>query len=220
MRNWALVACLLMAGCSNNSQPQPIAFPAPAPAPAPVLGWSDRNGTPMQTNSSGQTYFVFPSAAPGVNYVTKAVNGIPATAGHMQIVYSVAVTGSPVFDYRTNPNNTCGMGYPGTVRLFIQRAGDNMSGAGAYQQYRYWAVAGFKELAPGLFTVDAPLDPAQWSDVYGALGSANPTLFAAAVANAGRIGVTFGGGCFFGHGVINSGLNSSATFTINGFSIL
>ena len=212
MRNWPLIACLLLAGCSNNLPSLPsiqILHPAPE--------WSDLNGTPIQTNSSGQAYFVFPSTPPGVNYVTKPVNGLSANAHYIRITYSIAVTGSPVFDYRTHANNTCGIGYPGTVRLFIQRAGDNLGAQGEFAQYRYWAVSGFKELAPGLFVLEAPMAPDQWSDVYGAKGSDHPDLFAAAVANAGRVGVTFGGGCFAGHGVFVHG--GTAQFTINDFTV-
>jgi hypothetical protein len=219
MRRCVIAAVLALAGCSNNSAPVTLpTIPQISPAPAPASVWRADSGTTDGAIAvSPGNSFTIPTTAPGVGYVTKSVSGLPAS-GTVTLSYSVAVTGSPVFDYRTATNNTCGTGSPGTVRLFIQRAGDTETGTGVYQQYRYWAISGFKALAPGLFTISAPLDPAQWSDVYGALGSANPSLFAAALSNAGRVGFTFGGGCFYGHGVFNSG-GGTAQFTINSFTV-
>ena len=131
--------------------------------------------------------------------------------------YTITSIGNPVFDYRTNTNNTCGVGYPGTVRLYIQRAGDNMSGSGEYQQYRYWSKLSYKELTSGTFNISESLqDPSKWSDVYGKSGSDYPDRFTATVSNAEKVGVTFGGGCFYGHGVFVSG--GTAKFTINSFN--
>src|SRR5207248_8829814 len=49
------------------------------------------------------------------------------------ITMTFEITGdNPVFDYRTSPNNICGSGTPGTLSLYVQRAGDNLSGSGPY----------------------------------------------------------------------------------------
>jgi hypothetical protein len=135
----------------------------------------------------------------------------------MTLAYKIDVVGSPIFDYRTHADNTCGKGFPGTVRLFIQRKGDDLSGNGEKQQYRYWSTVGFKELAPGLFSIQSPVDPSKWSDVFGKLGSDYPDRFAAAFANAERAGMTFGGGCFYGHGVMVTG--GSAQFHVISFRV-
>jgi hypothetical protein len=47
-----------------------------------------------------------------------------------------------------------------------------------------------------------------WSDVIGEFGTLSATTqagFAATLASVSQIGMTFGGGCFFGHGVNVSG---------------
>jgi hypothetical protein len=211
-KTWLAVASLGLLACSEGQS----SAQSPAPPPSASSPWSDLNGTPMQLDGGGKTFFVFPTAPPGVNYVTKSVDGLLPRISVISLSYRVTAIGTPRFDYRTNPNNICGPGFPGTVRLFIQRAGDSLSGAGPFQQYRYWSTLGVRELAPGSFTVQAALDPAQWTDVFGKPGSDYPERFHEALENAARVGITFGGGCFYGHGVFNSG-RSTAKFTIDEF---
>ena len=201
-----LFVALLLSGCAsgitNGISPS-----------IPFIGgptWKVESGLPTNGNSVDFTQ----SGPPFLNYLTKTVNGINGSA--LSINYTITTTGNPIFDYRTNTNNTCGAGSPGTVRLFFQRKGDDFSGAGLYQQYRYWSINGFQELNPGTNTITATLDPSQWSDVYGKKGSDFPDRFQAAINNAENVGVTFGGGCFYGHGVKVTG--GTATFTVNSFS--
>jgi hypothetical protein len=47
------------------------------------------------------------------------------------------------------------------------------------------------------------LSPDQWTNVE---GEPSPSGFAETLKNMGNIGLTFGGGCFFGHGVNVSGV--------------
>ena len=64
------------------------------------------------------------------------------------------------------------------------------------------------------------LTPDQWSSVYGKTGNYDATALAGfrdALANLGHIGMTFGGGCFFGHGVNVSG--GTARFVLIGYTI-
>ncbi len=104
---------------------------------------------------------------------------------------------------------------PARVRLYIQRAGDNLSGAGPYQQYRYWShdVA---ITAAAEYSLSATITPEAWTDVFGAQGSQFPDGFAAALANAALVGFTFGGS-FAGHGV--TAKNGTANFTLLDWSI-
>lgn len=173
------------------------------------------NGSTVHYTAAGEPFFDFPTGPPGVNYFTRAVSGI-AEKGGLAATFAINANGTPFFDWRTNPNNTCA-GSPANVRLFIQRSGDNMTGQGVMQQYRYWSRAGYAMLAPGKITIKADFDPARWSDVFGALGSAYPDRFAAAIKDAARVGVTFGGGCFYGHGVFVSGAGT-AQFIMNAFA--
>ena len=57
-------------------------------------------------------------------------------------------------------------------------------------------------------TLTIPLRPHHWSSVFGKVGDQDTTTIAGfdqALENANYLGVTFGGGCFFGHGVNISG---------------
>jgi hypothetical protein len=69
-------------------------------------------------------------------------------------------------------------------------------------------------------TVTVPFTADQWSDVNGQLGSSTAALTASfqdALSKIGAVGLTFGGGCFAGHGVyLDSG---SATFVVTGFAL-
>jgi hypothetical protein len=184
---------------------------------APSL-WAFQNKGAVLFAADGGLAFDFPFPNGRVNYlITPAPKNI--TVGKkLSATFVITTTSNPIFSYRTNPNNTCGSGSPGTVRLFIQRAGDNLSAVGEFQQYRYWSNQIFVNLVPGTSTISVPITPDQWSDVYGKTGVDFPDAFADTLKNAGSIGMTFGGGCFYGHGVNVSG--GTARFTLTDFSLL
>ena len=172
-----------------------------------------RSGVSLNAPARGQEFsFDFPLPPASVHYVAKPVT--LSASGAVSATFTVATKGSPLFDYRTAPDNTCDR--PATVRLFLQRRDDPMSGEGDYEFYRRWSNVG-AELKDRTVTLDVPLQPALWTSVFGKSGDANPCAFAAAMADLGNIGITFGGGCFFGHGVRI--LNGGAIFSMNRFAV-
>ena len=70
---------------------------------------------------------------------------------------------------------------------------------------RWWSdPVSYTLAANGLVTISVPFDPSQWTSVYGKRGNLDQTTlsaFNAMLANPGNLGMTFGGGCFAGHGV-------------------
>jgi hypothetical protein len=142
--------------------------------------------------------FTFPNVD-GVHYAVR--RGSYKLTSSIQLQYTItALTPNPVFNPKTAPNNTCDGG--GTVRLYFQQAGDNRTGVGPYEFYRWFENAHIAVLSPGTFTVIGDLkQPQQWTSVYGKTGNTNPAAFVAAAANAANVGFVFGGGCFAGHGV-------------------
>ena len=171
------------------------------------------SGVTLHAPVQGQEFsFDFPLAPGSVGYISKPAAG--AAKGAVQASFSIAMSGGAVFDFRTAADNTCGA--PASVRLLLQRKGDTLSGAGPYEFYRWWSVAG-TVLRAGSFTLTVPLEPALWRSVFGKTGDANPSAFAEALADLGRVGVTFGGGCFYGHGVRI--LRGRAAFTMTRFTI-
>jgi hypothetical protein len=72
----------------------------------------------------------------------------------------------------------------------------------------------------GDVTMTVPLTPDQWSSVYRKVGNLNSSTLAGfqdALANLGDVGMTFGGGCFAGHGVNVSG--GTARFVLISYTI-
>lgn len=133
-----------------------------------------------------------------VNYLT--TKAIPLAVGKtLSMTFEIEVTGAPIFNYSFNPNNPPGTS-PAKVRLFIEETHDQ---GGNYQ--RWWANPdAFTLTATGSITLATVLDPHNWSSVLGEFGDASPAAtqgFVHALQNAGKIGMTFGGGFFFGHGV-------------------
>jgi hypothetical protein len=121
---------------------------------------------------------------------------------------TIAASAGTVWQY---PPDDC-HGTPATMRLMLQRNGDDLTG----DYGRFWATVGLL-LAPGTRTITVPLTPEAWSSVNGKRGDTVPQEFASLLADVGNIGVTFGGGCFFGHGVWVTG---AARITIDGMGVL
>ncbi len=152
--------------------------------------------------------FVFPSAPGHVNYVTTAfTTPIAQTQAVTFTAQIVVMSGAPVFEYGLGPDNPCVV--PATVRAYLEQA-YNPKGPGhdiiyAPATYRWWANPIAVTLAPGVATVTVPFTPDQWSDTDGQSGLDQPLGFADALAHPAAVGLTFGGGCFAGHGVWTSG---------------
>jgi len=150
-----------------------------------------------------------------INYVTAPVNAAIAAAV-LTMTFRIETTGAPVFQYALNSNNTCTN--PAAVRLFIQRQGDTLEAD--HEFYRWWSKAAAK-LAAGTVTLTVSLMPDQWLSVLGKEGDLDQSAtagFRAALQNVGNIGMTFGGGCFAGHGVNIS--RGTARFSLMSYRII
>ena len=187
------------------------AAPAYVP-PKPIVGWaiqySSNMPTSMTLGSDGGYFFDFPNVD-GVHYVVENISGL-RQGQIINMTFSVTGDGTVL---------SVQGGTPGKVTLYMQRAGDNLSGAGAYQQYRYWAGGHSTSLVAGDYTISVQLNPDQWGDVFGASGSQYPNGFADCVTNANLIGFTFGdpGLGATGHGCYVP--NGNARFTLKSFTV-
>jgi hypothetical protein len=150
---------------------------------------------------------------PTLNYVTTAYTTPIASTSTLSITLQINTTGAPVFNYRLDATNTCVS--PAHVRAMIQHVHDDYATEG----WRFWANPTAYELGPGTVTMQIPMAGDQWSDVLGKFGTAdagNLAGFEDTLANVGRVGFVFGGGCFFGHGVNISG--GTAQLVVTDFS--
>jgi hypothetical protein len=137
-------------------------------------------------------------------------------SSYLTMTIRVTTTGAPNFRYDSNPDNTCS--FPAHVRPYfaVSQSNPEYNSTG-----RWWSNPVAYQLAAGTVTLTIPLTPDSWSDVNGQFGNLNTTTisrFAATKAGVREIGMTFGGGCFFGHGV--SVENGTAKFELLSYSVL
>jgi len=180
---------MILAACNGGSNPMP-----------PVSAvWAFQYSPGMPPSMVGN-YFDFPPQD-GVHYVVRS----GAARSSIGMTFTISGNGT-IVPTQGNP--------PALVRLYFQRAGDDMSGAGQYEFYRWWSTDSI-ELKAGDFTLAVPLTPERWSSVYGKHGDVVPAQFQAAVGGMQTLGFTFGGE-FAGHGDYVT--NGSARFTLTSFT--
>jgi hypothetical protein len=162
-------------------------------------------------------YFDFPADPNSVYYALAAVNTVASSYVNAAIL--VATTGTPVFVYNLQPDDTCI--YPAHVRFLLQENGDDLSGTDGKQYFRWWSNSASYQLASGPANLRALLtDLSQWTSVFGEKANASAAAMAGfkqAIANLENVGFSFGGGCFYGHGVRVSG--GGARFALTSYKI-
>jgi len=117
-----------------------------------------------------------------------------------------------VFDFLTEPGNFAG-GIPPSCRFMIQKDLTTENG-------RWFSAPYCVELKPGIFTLTVALNPGNWTNVYGKGGNysdATRAGFYKALASPQAIGIVFGGGIFYSHGIRVH--NGTARFRMAAFSI-
>lgn len=146
-----------------------------------------------------------------VHYLTKPVRSLEGARG-ITVRYSIDAAPGTRFVPQAAQDKAA------TVSLYFQRAGDNWSGTGRYNSYRWFAPhASVKTLAPGQFEMNVSLDDGGWVGVQGGVTSSQiPGAFDAAKANAARVGMVFGSQFLRGHGVYAT---APARITVSEFRI-
>ena len=160
---------------------------------------SDPQPYPLATNATNQLTFDLPSSG-AINYLFTTSPQLQIR-GNVIVRFSIVSTGPVVFNSLDPISGGCVI--PTSVRPFIWA---NANGNGEYD--RWWSNPASAPLKDGTATIGVPLSPEAWSSVNGKFGNANAETkynFARAILNVSRLGVTFGGGCSFGHGVNVSG---------------
>jgi hypothetical protein len=208
----ALIGCseTPISASSQNSRPAP-------PGTALSLQATDWNTISVPrafrfTNGAGgHLLFDFPTNG-SINYLynvkpPKEING--------SIAVSVQITtnGFVIFNYLTEPFNTCTT--PASVRPFIWA---NQNSSAEFD--RWWSNPTTLTLAAGAATLAVKINPDQWTSMNGKRGNADAASlsgFNGAIRNVSSLGLTFGGGCFFGHGVYVEG--GTAQFRLDSYRI-
>jgi hypothetical protein len=94
---------------------------------------------------------------------------------------------------------------PSILALYFQREGDNWSGSGKYEAYR-WYASGVKKspIVAGKHEIEASFEWG-WTGVMTSSINSNPWGFREALEHAHRVGFVLGGGDGLGHGVRATG---------------
>lgn len=194
--------------CASPSAPTP----PPTPLTLSLAGetWANLSAPePLSlTNDDARNLtFEFPSSG-SVHYLF-APSTLAILRGTLVMSTRVTATGAATFNSLDPITASCVI--PVSVRPFFWA---NENGEGAYD--RWWSNPRAITLAAGSGTISVPLEPEFWSSVNGAFGNRDRAArngFAQALLNVSRLGLTFGGGCSFGHGVRVQGGTASFVLT-------
>jgi hypothetical protein len=100
------------------------------------------------------------------------------------------------WNYHFENANVCSA--PASTHVMLQIKNDDLTASDG----RYWSNSVGLELSNGPFALNIPVTEGNWTNVDGRF---NKDGFDKLLRSMGKVGFTFGGGCFFGHGVSVSG---------------
>jgi hypothetical protein len=192
-------------GLSSPLPPLPTTYDVSMEPAAWLILYSPGMPANPSRAATGSWYFDFPvgpeaAGVASVHYVTTRTNGAIANATNLRIEFAIDEHGSPTYQFRLKADNKCDP--PANFSLFIQQQGDTLTAA---EPYKRWWSAEMAPLKAGAGSMTVPLNKdGKWLSVFGERGDASSAAaagFAMAKANLGALGLTFGGGCFRGHGV-------------------
>jgi hypothetical protein len=193
----AFAACL-MAACSGLPSAPTTKPPTPLTASLRSDAWqtiADPDPFPLSNNAGSELTFDFPTT--GSMHYLFTTSSLAAIRGTVAVTLRVATTGPVVFNSLDPVSSACSI--PPSVRPFFWA---NQNGNGEYD--RWWSNPRAFTLASGSTTITVPLTAESWSSVNGRFGNADSQArfgFDKAILNVTRLGLTFGGGCSFGHGI-------------------
>jgi hypothetical protein len=198
----AIMASLgLLAATGTQAAPRAASYLNPSAwVIGPIVrGQSRSRGMPLHPSPGpGRGFNIeFPQAG-SVNYVTFRHGSL---AGKSRIVMRYRIEAAP--GVRILPVTAPAL--PSVITLYFQRGGDNWSGRGWFEGFRWYATFASKSpISPGVHQIVAPLN-ANWTAVRSSSARNNPAAFRDAVANADQVGFVLGGGDGYGHGVFATG---------------
>ena len=150
---------LLVAACSaSNNAPLP---PQPAQLSMAASAWVFQysNSMPASPAAAGSGWsFTFPNTSGPSGGVHYLVTQSPNLASKSTLTMSGVISVAPGTVWGSNdPSDMT----PDHCRAYFQQAGDDLSGTGPYEFYRWFSHTTIA-LTDGSFNVTIPFDPPQW----------------------------------------------------------
>lgn len=209
-----ILAALALTACGSENRPRPIPTP-------PAIGVMNPAAWEVGPILSGKNYSAGVALHPSAQAGGLAID-LPLAGGHAGYVTfrHGSLTGKSriVLRYRVEMEPgvaivpKCCAGLPSAITVYFQRRGDDWSTDG----WRWWFTSGtVSPITAGTFEIIAPLS-GHWTSVEREDSEIDRASFAAAVADADRVGFTLGGGDGYGHGVYATG---PARIVITGFEV-
>jgi len=215
MRIYCRAAALLMVMSVACSSPTSPTSEPPTPLtlslqPEVWQTFSDPVPYPLSNQGSGLE-FDFPSSG-SVNYLFTP-SPLAKLRGTLVATIRMTTAGPVLFNSLDPVTASCSI--QPSVRPFFWA---NENGDGSYD--RWWSNPRAFALTAGGTTIEVPLLAEFWSSVNGRIGNVDSSTrfqFDKALLNVTRLGLTFGGGCSFGHGIRVQG--GAAQFLLTGFAV-
>lgn len=141
------------------------------------------------------------AVSPNVNRLWYLYPTHGSLTGQSNITYSfnTTATGNPSFFWQTEPVNNCTGTPAGVHPMFVAFY------TGAFvPTVEWWSNPYYYPLGTNTQSLQIPISPNSWSDEQGHFANSSDASLAAfnsAMGNINTLGVSFGGGCFTGHGV-------------------
>ena len=211
----AIIAALALAVAPGTvaAKPRPSGFNAAAWTIGPLInGRNYSRGVALHPSPgpAGGWHIDLPAAPGSVHYVTFHHGSL---AGKSRIVMRYRIEVEP--GARILPITAPQL--PSIITLYFQRRGDDWSGAGWFETYRWYATfVSQSPITAGAHEMSASLT-GNWTAVETSSARTNPAAFQAALANADEVGFVLGGGDGYGHGVFATG---RARLVVTYFAIL
>lgn len=199
----ALILAVVPAGCGGEAtaRTQNYASDADAWVIGPIIkGRNYSEGAPLHPTPrrGGGWQIDLPQRPSGVHYVTFPHGSLE---GKSRIVMRYRVEAAP--GVRIVPATAPHMA--SILTLYFQRSGDNWSGRGRYETYRWYATfASHLPIKPGEHVITAPLNQV-WTAVQSSSARSHPAAFRDAIVEADQVGFVLGGGDGYGHGAFATG---------------
>jgi hypothetical protein len=204
-RTATLAAFACLAACGNpteaSAQPAAAASNPSAWSIGPIIrGRNHSQGVPLHPTPrrGGGWHIDIPPAPGSVHYVTFPHGSL---AGKRRIVMRYRLEAAPAARLIAASDGKS----PSMITLYFQRRGDNWSGRGRFETYRWYATFATRTpIAPGNHVLTASLD-GPWTAVETSRARTNPAAFQAALESADQVGFVLGGGDGYGHGIFATG---------------